>query len=487
MRICMFAFDDCHKYKIAVRKIARTLVEAGHDVRIIAVLSKETAPYEESCGFRIIRVTLDPIHRKILRLLTLPERMARKLVVLLVVSLCQSSFESKTEDAANHTVQEQGVIDFVREEYDQGKKALKENPGYFLSVRRLLGAGFILVGLPIGLLSLRLYRFSYRLLRHLFSLLPHHMYLSYLDYYFRSLRLARLEPYDVYHAHDLVALPVAWLARRFNGGKVVFDSHELWLDRPGKRRSRLNRFLVRKIESFLIRRTDANIAPGESVGQELSRRYHITPIVILNVPYYRPFQPSSIFRDKLVIPAEEKIVLYMGRIFHSRGVEESIQSTKYLRNCSLVIFGFGPDYYISGLKELIRSEGVMDRIYFFDAVPFDEVTRYAMSADVGLVLHQNVGLNYYYVSPNKLFECMAAGLPVVGSNFPDLKRFVEGYNFGVTCDPGNPKEIANAISYILSDEHRYEEMRRNALEAAKVFNWENESNKLLAVYKGLRD
>jgi len=96
-----------------------------------------------------------------------------------------------------------------------------------------------------------------------------------------------------------------------------------------------------------------------------------------------------------------------------------------------------------------------------------------------------VGLNYYYVSPNKLFECMAAGLPVVGSNFPDLKRFVEGYNFGVTCDPCNPKEIANAISYILSDEHRYEEMRRNALEAAKIFNWENESNKLLALYEVL--
>jgi glycosyltransferase involved in cell wall biosynthesis len=80
---------------------------------------------------------------------------------------------------------------------------------------------------------------------------------------------------------------------------------------------------------------------------------------------------------------------------------------------------------------------------------------------------------------------MAAGLPVVGSNFPDLKRYIEGYDIGITCDPTNPGEIANAINYTISDENRYNTMKKNALEAAKIFNWENESKKLVALYKGL--
>ena len=154
-------------------------------------------------------------------------------------------------------------------------------------------------------------------------------------------------------------------------------------------------------------------------------------------------------------------------------------------DCCLVLHGFCPNYYISSLHSLIDNNGVRDRVYFFGPVPFDEVSTYAMSADIGLILHKNVGLNYYYVSPNKLFEYMAAGLPVVGSNFPDLKRFIEGYEFGVTCNPDSPQEIAEAVWYILADNGRYEMMRNNALQAAKVLNWENESRKLVAIYDNL--
>jgi glycosyltransferase involved in cell wall biosynthesis len=180
-----------------------------------------------------------------------------------------------------------------------------------------------------------------------------------------------------------------------------------------------------------------------------------------------------------------KIILYTGRISWHRGVEEAVRSLRYLSRCSLIVLGFGPEQDISDLRELIRNEGLVDRVHLFDTVPFDEVSRYAMSADVGLVLHKNVCLNYYYVSPNKLFECMAAGLPMVASNFPDLKMYIEGYGLGVTCDPDSPKEIADAIEYILSDEKKYEEMRRNALKAAKIFTWENESKKILAIYEKL--
>jgi len=82
---------------------------------------------------------------------------------------------------------------------------------------------------------------------------------------------------------------------------------------------------------------------------------------------------------------------------------------------------------------------------------------------------------------------MAAGLPVAGSNFPELKKVIEGYNIGKTFNPDDPKDIAEAINYVLSDKQRYMQMKRNALRAARVFSWENESKKLLKIYKRLED
>jgi glycosyltransferase involved in cell wall biosynthesis len=89
--------------------------------------------------------------------------------------------------------------------------------------------------------------------------------------------------------------------------------------------------------------------------------------------------------------------------------------------------------------------------------------------------------------PNKLFECVAAGLPAVGSDFPEIKKVIEGYNLGKTFNPEDPKDIADAVNYVLSDKDRYDRMKANALKAARIFNWENESKKLVEIYKRLED
>jgi len=444
MKVCMFVMADCNENFKTARIPARTLADAGHDVRIIAFLSPDTTAYEESDGARIFRVRL--LAHKLKRLLTPP-----------------------TQGSGGATV-------------DKAVEARDDTSGRNLLSRACKG----LIMLYMRALRV-LYGMANLLVQRVSLVYSAYTYLVYVDYYMRSFCVARKERADVYHAHDLVTLPVAWLCSRLTGGKLVYDAHELWPDRGRvPKRSRVNTFLVRRLESFLIRRTDANIMAGVSSGELLSRRYHIPePTVILNTPSYRPYQHSNLFRKRLGIPDEDKVLLFEGRLDVNRGIEECIRSLKYLKHCRLVMLGFGPDLYISGLKSLIEREGSVGRVYFFGAVPFDEVTRTAMSADVGLIVPQNAGLNFYYASPNKLFDYMAAGLPVVGCNFPDLKKFIEGYNIGLTCDPTNPKEIADAINYILSDENRYNEMKKNALEAAKIFNWENESKKLLALYEGL--
>jgi len=456
VKVCMFVLNDCNKNYKPARIPARALADAGHDIRIIALSSKETAPYEESDGSRIFRIGL--VSTKLLWLLSLRTRLEGKLSSLGATKSTAGFSGARTEDAPSR-------------DGSPTERRVSKYHSLLSLMRKFLW---------------QVYSLWYRIPRWLIRKLAL-TYLLYLEYYLRSFWFARKEATDVYHAHDLITLPAAWLCSRVTGGKLVYDAHELWLEGiRGPKRSKLNRFLVRRLESFLIRRTDANIMAGLSSAELLSRMYHIPQLtVILNVPLYHPYERSTVLRDRLRIPAEEKILLFEGTIYVNRGIEECIQSLKYLSQCSLVMLGFGPDFYISDLKRLIEDEGLTHKVYFFGAVPHDEVTRTAMAADVGLVVLQNVTLNYYYASPCKLFDFMAAGLPVVGSNFPDLKKFIEGYKVGVTCDPANPREIAEAINYIISDENRYNEMKKNALEAARIFNWENESKKLVALYAGL--
>ncbi len=227
----MFVFNALNP-DVRVVKEAKTLTEAGYDVKIIAFMDNETAPYEERDGFRIFRVTLDPIHRKIIRLAS---RLARLAGI--------TSEGSKS----------------VPGSFGVGEERANEKSSNSSKVQQQ-GSADVSIPYPLP----RTYGRLYRAVVYLIRLLPT-TYLSYLEYYYRSFRLARQEPADIYHAHDLNTLPVAWLCSRLRKGNLVYDSHELWLDLPRiPERSRFNRFLVQTIESFLIRRTDANIVAGES-------------------------------------------------------------------------------------------------------------------------------------------------------------------------------------------------------------------------------
>jgi len=161
-----------------------------------------------------------------------------------------------------------------------------------------------------------------------------------------------------------------------------------------------------------------------------------------------------------------------------------VSAARYLDNAVVVLIGDG------NLKgELIRKvkeEDLEEKVKFIDAVPYEELLDYTMSADLGVHPVQNTCLSYYYSAPNKLFEYLMAGLPVAVSNFPDMRRIVENEGVGETFDPEDPKDIARVINNILNDEKKYNRRRRNALKIAKErYNWEMESEKLLKIYESL--
>jgi len=157
----------------------------------------------------------------------------------------------------------------------------------------------------------------------------------------------------------------------------------------------------------------------------------------------------------------------------------------YLEDCCLVCMGGGNEKYKKGLLSLARETGVDHRFFFFGPVPSDRVIHIAAGADLGIAAIANSCLSYYYCSPNKLFEYMNAGLPVIASAFPELEKVVLQHEIGLSFDPSSPEDIARAARQVLKDSDTRGRMRQNAFKAANSYNWENESKKLLQIYASL--
>ena len=256
-----------------------------------------------------------------------------------------------------------------------------------------------------------------------------HRQLCYLSFYHKAYKATAGKKYDIYHAHDLNTLPIAYLAARRDQAKLVYDSHELYVERNKLRPSScLWKAVLHRLESFLSSRADVVFTVNESLAQEMAIRYGISqPGVIMNTPL-KLEQAQSLstahnsLRNELGIPSEVGLLIYVGRITFNRGLEELVLSLKHLKNCCLVCMGYGDEKYKQNLVALAEKSGIEDKLFFFGPVPSDEVIYFAAGADLGVAAIANSCLSYYYCSPNKLFEYMNAGLPVIASAFPELRK-----------------------------------------------------------------
>ena len=296
---------------------------------------------------------------------------------------------------------------------------------------------------------------------------------------------------DVYHANDLPVLPICYIVSKKLNSKLVYDSHELFLETLYRANKNLVSYLIAKgkflilaqVEKKLIKSVDKIITVNESIAGELKKRYGIQKVtVLMNVPSDPFSKDKGVNKFKDLFNKSGKIVLYQGGFSWVRGMKQLIESVRYFpKDTCLVLMGDGE--IKPSLERLVQKNNLSDKIRFVPTVPLDELYSYTSSADVGIIPYLNVSLNHYYSTPNKLFEYMTAGLPMAVSDFPEMKKIVEENNVGVTFNPEDPKDIARIVGKILFDESRYKQMRENALRAAKEkYNWENEEKKLLDVY-----
>jgi glycosyltransferase involved in cell wall biosynthesis len=302
-------------------------------------------------------------------------------------------------------------------------------------------------------------------------------------------RLVGLRP-TVLHAHDTNALiPVALAASRLRI-PFVYDAHELWLGRPRRDRSRLyfalSQAWYRLVQRVAIPRAAAVLTVSPPIVGHLRRHYRLDHVHL--VANY-PDDAGAVERLELrELPGGEAIdpalpvVLYLGGLMRGRGIEGLVEAMARLPDVQLVSLGEGP--LLAQLRAFAATLGA--RVTFLPPVPPEMVNAYAASATLGVSPYVPEGLNNRYSLPNKLFHYMAAGIPVVASDFPQVRAIVQGAGCGVVVDTTRPGAIARGIREVLADPAEAEAMgARGRAAVADRYNWSHAAAALRAAYDAI--
>ncbi|WP_078429738.1 glycosyltransferase family 4 protein [Alkalihalobacterium alkalinitrilicum] len=282
----------------------------------------------------------------------------------------------------------------------------------------------------------------------------------------------------VYHSHDLNTLIPTFLVSRLRGAKLIYDAHEVSTDRAGWK----NIWFWEKVESFIIKKADQVITTNETRANFFKERYNIKkPWIIRNVPPYEELLNSNRIRDEFNIPNDEPIILYQGGIQRERGIENMVKVIPRVKKGCFVFIGNGA--LKPTIMELAHELSVNDRTIFVGAVPNEILLTYTASADIGLQLLQDTCFNHYSACSNKIHEYIMAGIPVVSSDLPEMRRLIDTTDTGILVDPENLEMIADAINRLLNDHDLYQRLKENTKEAAKLHQWENEEVTLLELYR----
>jgi glycosyltransferase involved in cell wall biosynthesis len=293
-------------------------------------------------------------------------------------------------------------------------------------------------------------------------------------------------PADIYHAHDDNALAACYVAARWHRKLLIFDAHEFPLNSlSDKRRSWLSALFI-NLFTRMIRNCAGIITVSSPIAQEICYLYHIPQVsLIRNLPVYQALPKSNRLRQHLGLSPSVKVALFQGNIDPNRGLDKLVHTAKFLdRDIVVVMMGKGVGVTPSELEALAESEGVTDRIRIIPPVPYEELLNWTASADIGLIVSSpDYSLNVRMSLPNKLFEYLMAGLPVLSSQLPAVAEVINTYDVGQVVSSLAPTEIAAAINAMLEDQAALERMHRNALEAAQhEFYWEKEQLQLLQLY-----
>ena len=305
----------------------------------------------------------------------------------------------------------------------------------------------------------------------------------FLQFYGRIVPRCLNTPAKVVIAGDLFSLPPAILAKRKSmrfgiQSRLIYDSKELYRELPSLKRKKSSFLFWMIVENQSIKRTDRVLTVNESIAEILEVKWHLPVTVVMNVP------ESSVAITGRPKSLDRIFLAFSGGLQPERGLENLIRLVSLLPRKYEIRF-VGDGSMREELERLAQKLDVGSRVHFVGRVKNSEVIDRLSQSHVGIYLMENTGLCHYLALPNKLFQFLSAGLPVIVPTFPEMEKIVRKYDVGKSVDPKNLEEAARAVVAITSDAEVYRRYVANCEKAARELNWRVEKDKFVKVVKEL--
>ena len=273
-------------------------------------------------------------------------------------------------------------------------------------------------------------------------------------------------------SNDLDTLPANFFASRIRRVPLIYDSHELFTQVPELIHRKAVQSVWKLIERSLVPKLRHAVTVNYSIATIYRRLYGTRFKVVRNVP------EKIEYRSREGSAAGRQIIIYQGALNVGRGIELMIDAMQYLENVLFVVVGTGD--IEDDLKQRVAQLNLDDRIEFRGRMMPEELMPLTLSADLGISLEEDLGLNYRYSLPNKLFDYIQSRVPVLCSALPEMSRIIDSYGIGISSKERDPEKIAGIIRYMLKERSGgawMEALDKAALELC----WEKESTNYLAL------
>jgi len=286
---------------------------------------------------------------------------------------------------------------------------------------------------------------------------------------------------DILLANDLDTLLPNFLISKIKGIPIIYDNHEYYTGVPELQQRPFVRKIWKSIEKYIFPKLKYVYTVNRSIADLYQNEYEIKveavrnlPLLIENIETDRPKE----------FPSDKSIILYQGAgINIERGVEEAIEAMTFIEHAILVIIGGGD--VIERLRIQVFENKLGPKVVFIPKLPFKELKKYTQFADIGLSLDKDTNINYRFSLPNKLFDYIHAGVPVLASPLPEVKKIVENYHVGTFIESHSPSHIAQKIKEMLNNKALLKQYKENCLIASKELNWQNEEKVILKIFSKL--
>lgn len=308
-----------------------------------------------------------------------------------------------------------------------------------------------------------------------FRLLFKKGFLFYANYNLKLFFFLLFKKVDVLLSNDLDTLLANFLAAKLKGLPLVYDSHEYFTEVPELVSRPKVKQVWERLEGIILPRLEYCYTVTEHIADLYNRKYKLN---------FKPVRNFPILLQEETMVKRESVILYQGALNVGRGIEELIEAMSFVNKGKLWIVGEGD--ISSQLKNKVQTIGLEDKVEFWGKIPFEKLRAITQRAKIGVSLEKKEGLNYTYALPNKVFDYIHAGVPVLYADLQEVKKTLKDFKVGEELISYGPKVMADQLNRMLEVTGPYDEWVEECKRAAKELNWQKEQEVLLAIFEKLR-